>query len=301
MRDERMPRTVYWDRFCAALRGNTRYVEDNALADVLFPAEDLAMETNWPRYGDQSSAFLRGAINMQAWTEYLQRFVQIPKRLCLVNMQPFVRAPQILKDMTHITVADGCLTSWERSLNPRTISMLAMPITIGASHDRDRPLLASFRGVMSHPCREALRQADNGGTIVCQFVDRGNHAGLIDAEKKTFDETYGRLMEQSAFAFVPRGDAHFSYRLAEAMSFGCIPVVLSDGWVLPFDRVITWTEVSVHAPESQAGELGGWLERFSPERRAALRRATERLWISRLSSLEKIVDTLLDDMEQAEG
>ena len=32
------------------------------------------------------------------------------------------------------------------------------------------------------------------------------------------------------FAFVPRGDALFSYRLLEVMARGAIPVILSDGW-----------------------------------------------------------------------
>jgi len=55
-----MARTVYYELFSDAVRRNPRFVEDPAMADICLPAEDTAVETNWPRFGDQTSAYIRG-------------------------------------------------------------------------------------------------------------------------------------------------------------------------------------------------------------------------------------------------
>ena len=58
--DPSMPRTIYYDRFADAVRRNPRFVEEPVGADICLPAEDVALETNWPRYGNPQSAYVRG-------------------------------------------------------------------------------------------------------------------------------------------------------------------------------------------------------------------------------------------------
>ena len=87
------------------------------------------------------------------------------------------------------------------------------------------------------------------------------------------DDSYAELMAASAFAFIPRGDALFSYRLLEAMSYGCIPVILSDNWVLPFDRTIAWTDIALHVPENGVPLLPQLLRAFEPQRIAEIQQA----------------------------
>ena len=41
----------------------------------------------------------------------------------------------------------------------------------------------------------------------------------------------------------------FFYRFLEALQAGCIPVLLSNGWVLPFDSKIDWNLAAVWADE----------------------------------------------------
>src|SRR6202008_449314 len=107
----------------------------------------------------------------------------------------------------------------------------------------------SFQGVNSHPVRDLMKQIADSTSIVVNFVTRDSYIGKVDAANAGTDPGFGRLLANSNFAFVPRGDALFSYRLAEVMSFGCIPVILSDGWVLPFDRILAWQDLAlrVHA------------------------------------------------------
>ena len=61
---------------------------------------------------------------------------------------------------------------------------------------------------------------------------------------------YQELMSRTTFALCPRGDALFSYRFSEALSFGAVPVVLADGWVLPFGDLIDWSGAVVVVPEA---------------------------------------------------
>jgi hypothetical protein len=167
-----------------------------------------------------------------------------------INMHPFFRAPLLFQHLSNLIVADVSLAMLERDTNPNTISMPALPIVSSqAASPGLRPITASFQGVNSHPVRDLMKQIADGTRIVVNFVTRDRYVGKIDAVNAGTDHGYERLLANSNFAFVPRGDALFSYRLAEAMSFGCIPIILSDGWVLPFDRIVAWEHLSlrVHA------------------------------------------------------
>ncbi len=299
-RDDAMPRTVYYDRLLEAIRRNARFVADEAGADLLLPAEDVALETNWPRYGDPSSAFVRGASKPdgQWYQEYLDALGKRRERICIVNMHPFVRLPQHFRKHANILVADVSLASWERALNPQTVSMPALPIAPGNGHaPLPKTVVASFRGVASHPCRAALARLHDGKDLICEMVDKQAHAGKIDATAAKTDTAFTGLLARSVFAFVPRGDALFSYRLLEALSFGCIPIVLADGWVLPFDRTVPWGEIALHVPEAEVAAIPKMLQTFPFERICQMQDRAKEVYRERFATLDVIVETLLWEIE----
>jgi len=254
LQDEAMPRTEYWQQFITAMRQSDFFTEGNA--DILVPNEDTAMETNWPRYGNMDSAYIRGDRRMHEvkvsslFHRYFLRAVEFcksnqTKKILYINMHPFFRPPLLLRGMKNVIVADVSLAMFERNLNRNTISMPTLPIAFSNSPKLGlRPVIASFQGRNSHPIRDHLKQIANDKTIIINFVGQ-DHFGKLDATSGRTDHSYYQLLESSTFAFIPRGDALFSYRLIEAMSFGCIPIILSDGWVLPFDRVVPWERMSL--------------------------------------------------------
>jgi|GEM_PF-1942960 len=295
--DGSVARTVFYQRLREEVLANRRFEPDAARADVLIPAEDTAMETNWPRFGSMGSATIRGSPSKSVVAAYVERVVGLGRRVCVVNSHPFVRVPLTLAPHPHVIVADINLQSGERAVNPRTISLPALPVTVGTPHARPRSILASFRGAASHPSRLALQRLHDGRDIICEIVSRRNHAGRVDATSGRVDTGYTELMADSVFAFVPRGDAHFSYRLLEAMSFGCIPIILSDDLVPPFDRTIDWSALSVTVSEGAIGELPALLAHLSASRVAGMQRQVASVYQAKLASIGHIVESLFDEIE----
>jgi hypothetical protein len=65
-------------------------------------------------------------------------------------------------------------------------------------------------------------------------------------------EMYYKLMTQSTFCPVARGDCLYSVRFSEVLSAGCIPILHADGWVLPYDRsIVDWYKLAIIIPQKQ--------------------------------------------------
>ncbi|KAJ6366395.1 hypothetical protein OIU77_002889 [Salix suchowensis] len=73
------------------------------------------------------------------------------------------------------------------------------------------------------------------------FIDKMKRAAILDAYE---NELYG-----SKFCICPRWNNHLGgVCLTESMTFGCVPVILSDYYDLPFNDVLDWNNFSVNVP-----------------------------------------------------
>ncbi len=300
LQDDSMPRTVFWARFLEALKQSGAH-------DIMVPAEDIACETNWPVYGNPAAAYIRGPAhdfetgkNVDRYLDRIVGFARENPEQCflVVNMEAFFRFPLILRNIKNIYIADGNLVEFERALNPRTISLPALPITAGIPPDLEsRDILASFQGFASHPVRHALASIADGKKIIVNLVEQSNHVGKINALTKTVETLYERLLKRSIFAFVPRGDANYSYRLLEVMSFGCIPVILSDGWVLPFDRVLQWDAFSLRFSADAISLIPDLLGSLSEDEISVRFREVQKVYAAHFKDWDCIVETLFSELE----
>jgi hypothetical protein len=93
----------------------------------------------------------------------------------------------------------------------------------GYKFDCRRDIFASFIGGDTHPIRREL---------VKQFA---GHKDCIVSLKKVPLKEYCNIMARSVFALCPRGYGKSSFRIAEAIQYGAIPVYVSDEFVMPYN------------------------------------------------------------------
>ncbi|KFD61784.1 hypothetical protein M514_26030 [Trichuris suis] len=109
--------------------------------------------------------------------------------------------------------------------------------------------------------------------------------------------TYEELMQNSSFCLVPRGRRLGSFRFLEALEKGCIPVILSNDWVLPFSEVIDWSLATVRADERTLFQIPSTLRSIDPSVIDRMRLQARHLYRLYFASVDKIVDTVLQALQ----
>lgn len=85
----------------------------------------------------------------------------------------------------------------------------------------------------------------------------------------------------------------FDLDLPPPETLRCIPVIASDGLMLPFEEVLDWKRFSVRLYEHELPDLGAVLAGVSPEKAAELQEHGRWVYQRYFSSLAAIVDTTL--------
>ena len=182
-----------------------------------------------------------------------------------------------------------------------------LPAALGTDTERarplsDRPLLLSFCGRRTHAIRKSLFALHNGSDIICidTTEDRAEAARRGGNGFPPADEQAISLHAASRFALCPRGDAVYSFRMAEALSCGAIPVVIGDGWVLPFSELLDYTEFILGCGESavEVAGLPGRLRALPDAIVHRLQSAGRRAFEQHFASLEVQARTLLAILER---
>ena len=108
---------------------------------------------------------------------------------------------------------------------------------------------------------------------------------------------YENLLSNSTFCLVPRGRRLGSFRFLETLQAGCLPVILSNGWQLPFDEVIDWSSASFSIDERQLLQVPEILHAVTGPEVFSRRQQTQVIWENYLASVEKIVLTSLNILQ----
>ncbi|XP_065566726.1 exostosin-1-like isoform X2 [Artemia franciscana] len=116
-----------------------------------------------------------------------------------------------------------------------------------------------------------------------------------DADNKEYERyDYDVLIQNSSYCLVPRGRRLGSFRFVEVIQFGCIPVILSNGWKLPFFEVIDWTKAAITGDERLLFQAPDLVRSISPLQAFNMRQTSQLLWHIYFSSIDRIVHTTLE-------
>ncbi|KAM9309899.1 exostosin-1b-like [Pholidichthys leucotaenia] len=116
-----------------------------------------------------------------------------------------------------------------------------------------------------------------------------------DKDNTEYDKyDYREMLYNSTFCLVPRGRRLGSFRFLEALQAACVPVMLSNGWELPFSEVIDWNTAAVIGDERLLLQIPSTVRSIHQDKILSLRQQTQFLWEAYFNSVEKIVLTTLE-------
>ncbi|XP_014470573.1 PREDICTED: exostosin-1 [Dinoponera quadriceps] len=174
----------------------------------------------------------------------------------------------------------------------------------------NKKYVAAFKGKryvhgIGSETRNALYHLHNGKDLVFVTTCRhgkawrelqDEHCQQDNQEYDTYD--YEILLMNATFCLVPRGRRLGSFRFLEALRAGCIPVILSNGWALPFHERIDWTQAVIFSDERLLLQIPDIMRSVSNVQILRLRQQTQFLWERYFSSIEKIVFTVFENIRE---
>ncbi|KOM32989.1 hypothetical protein LR48_Vigan01g254500 [Vigna angularis] len=119
----------------------------------------------------------------------------------------------------------------------------------------DRSILAFFAGKEHGDIRTILLNYWKG---------KDNEVQVYESLPKGVD--YFKLMGKSKFCLCPSGFEVASPRVVEALTAGCVPVLISSNYSPPFSDVLNWSQFSLEIPVEKIPEIKTILQRVSRNR-----------------------------------
>ncbi|EDO39195.1 predicted protein, partial [Nematostella vectensis] len=109
--------------------------------------------------------------------------------------------------------------------------------------------------------------------------------------KKMYD--YPHIMQRATFCLVIRGARLGQTALLDSLMMGCIPIVVSDDYILPFSEVLDWKRAAVVVSENEIDRIPLILKDYSQNQIKDMRLQGKFMWENYFSSMGKIALTTL--------
>jgi hypothetical protein len=281
------------------------------MTTFVFLDVEMCFETNWPHYGGLTGSNVDTVQN---------RSTELHRWSCCCNVpqealrQPIFSSPKVIlvlldcsgmgmryccldqrdtskTSVVSISATTAMQSEYDLGLPPPAMNLLNLTQSeiqdIEMCKEESRPLLYTFAGAFGRGnLRDKLKPLHNGQDVL--MVENTRNVKL----------SYDQFLLKSKFAATPKGDNLFSYRFAEAMSAGAIPVVHADDWALPFSsKLINWTKCAVIIPEAQVNNTISILSNITHKERCEMRKCVWDTYDRFMKTPERTVVGIIQSLE----
>lgn len=178
------------------------------------------------------------------------------------------------------------------------------------SYNENRTFFLTFKGKRyvlgkGSETRNSLYHLNNDRDVLmlttCRHGKKWREASdsRCSGDEVSYDRyDFNDLLGDSTFCLIPRGRRLGSFRFLEALSYGCIPVILSDNWVKPFDEIIDWSLATVQFEESYLLQVPDTLRDMDKTTIVNMRKYCLDIYDKYFSTTERIILTALRLLER---
>lgn len=133
---------------------------------------------------------------------------------------------------------------------------------------------------------EDIEKENFGFLVLNRCPDDPRHIHKRCKGKTTYH--YPDILQHATFCLVIRGVRLGQSTLMDALMMGCIPVIVSDDYILPFTDVLDWKRAAVRIVESEIHRIPAVLKEISASEIMDMRTQGRWFWNKYFSSMGKI-------------
>jgi hypothetical protein len=125
----------------------------------------------------------------------------------------------------------------------------------------------SFMGcINTHPIRKKLESSLQTLKAKTYFEKNEDYFEFLSDQVKAHQQQkYRILINNSMFFLCPKGYGLNSLRFFETLSFGRIPILISDDTKLPIPKTIDYSKIMIRLPENEIHKLPDYIMKFMDE------------------------------------